>query len=66
MQRIYTGNITTGEHELNVTMIGKFKNGDDFNESGSFMFAKGVKPKALGITLAGPESGKSGIQVGDW
>ena len=66
VQRIYTGNITTGQHELNVTMIGKFKNGNDFSESDSFMFAKGVKPKALGITLAGPGSGTSGIQVGDW
>jgi len=66
VQRIYTGNIATGDHELNVTMIGKLKNGNDFNESDSFMFAKGVKPKALGITLAGPGSGKSGIQVGEW
>lgn len=66
VQRIYTGNIATGDHELAVTMIGKLKNGKDFNESDSFAFAKGVKPKVLGITLAGPESGKSGIQVGDW
>lgn len=66
VQRIYTGNIATGDHELNVTVIGKLKNGNDFNESDSFVFAKGVKPKVLGITLAGPESGKSGIQLGDW
>ena len=68
VQRIYTGNITTGNHDLNVTMIGKLKNGDDFNESDSFVFAKGIKPKAVGITLAGPGSGSgnSGIQVGDW
>jgi hypothetical protein len=66
VQRIYTGNITTGEHELLVTMIGKHKSGKDFSESDSFSFAKGVKPKALGITLAGPEFGKSGIQIGDW
>ncbi len=66
VQRIYTGNIATGEHQLNVTMIGKLKNGNDFSASDSFVFAKGVKPKALGITLAGPASGKSGIQIGDW
>ena len=66
VQRIYTGNIATGSHELGVTMIGKHKNGNDFDESARFVFAKGVKPKAVGITLAGPESGKSGIQVGDW
>jgi len=66
VQRIYTGNVVTGEHEIGVTMIGKLKNGKDVNQSNSFVFAKGVKPKALGITLAGQESGKSGIQVGDW
>lgn len=66
VQRIYTGNITTGDHELSVTMIGKLKSGKDFSESDSFVFAKGVRPKALGVTLAGPGLGKSGIQVGDW
>lgn len=66
VQRIYTGNITTGNHNFSVTMIGKLKNGSDFNESDSFMIAKGVKPKAVGVTLAGPGFGKSAIQVGDW
>ncbi len=66
VQRIYTGNIATGDHELSVTIIGKLKNGKDFNESGSFEFAKGIEPKTLGITLGGPDFGKSGIQVGDW
>ena len=66
VQRIYTGNLVTGEHQLNVTMIGKLKSGRDFNESGSFVFTKGVKPKALGITLAGPGFGSDGIKVGDW
>ena len=66
VQRIYTGNVATGDHELSVSVIGKLKNGDDFTESGSFSFAKGVEPKVLGITLAGPGLGKNGIAVGDW
>ena len=66
VQRIYTGNVVTGDHELRVTMLGKLENGEDFTESDRFAFAKGVKPKALGVTLAGPASGRSGIQVGDW
>ena len=66
VQRIYTGNVPTGDHQINVTMIGKLKNGDDFNNSESFSFAKGIEPKALGITLAGPGLGKTGIRVGDW
>ena len=66
VQRIFTGNVATGSHDLSVTMIGKLKSGTDFTQSNSFSFAKGVGPKALGITLADPGSGKSGIQVGDW
>ena len=66
VQRIYTGNVATGDHELSVTMMGKLKNGKEFNRSGSFAFAKGVKPKLLGITLAGPGLANSGIQIGDW
>ena len=66
VQKVYTGNIVTGDHELRVTMLGKLDNGEDFNQSESFSFNKNVKPKSLGITLAGPGSGQSGIQVGDW
>ena len=66
VQRVYTGNIVTGAHELTVTMMGKLPNGDDFNTSDSFAFAKDVKPKTLGIKLERPGSGTSGIEVGDW
>jgi len=62
VQRIYTGNITTGEHQIDVTISGKLKSGKDFSQSGSFAFAKGIKPKALGVTLSDPGT----IQVGDW
>lgn len=67
VQRIYTGNVATGDHQLTVTMIGKLKNGDDLSRSDSFVFAKGIEPKALGITLGRPgATSGSGIQVGDW
>jgi hypothetical protein len=66
VQRIYTGNVTTGDHELSVSVIGKLKNGKDFTESGNFTFAKGVEPKVLGVTLAGPGLGDNGIKIGDW
>ena len=66
VQRIYTGNVPTGDHQLNVTMMGKLKSGEDFSETDSFAFAKGVKPKAIGVTLAGPGLANSAIQVGDW
>ena len=66
VQRIYTGNIVTGDHQLNITMMGKSSSGKDIDATDTFTFDKGVKPKALGITLAGPGLGASGIQVGDW
>lgn len=66
VQRIYTGNVTTGAHELRVTMMGKTGSGKDFNETDSFSFSKDVKPKSLGITLAGPGLGSTEITVGDW
>jgi hypothetical protein len=66
VQKAYSGNVTTGDHELKVTVIGKTDGGKDFSQSGTFAFAKGVKPKTLGITLAEPGLGNDGIHVGDW
>lgn len=66
VQRIFTGNIVTGDHEMRVTMMGKLNNGKDFSSSDSFAFAKDIKPKVLGVTLAGPGLGTREIQVGSW
>jgi hypothetical protein len=66
VQRIYTGNVATGDHHMNVSVIGKLPNGKDFTETDSFTFAKGIEPKILGITLAGPGLSDSGIRFGDW
>ena len=66
VQRAYTGNVPTGDHELLVTVMGKTDSGEDFSRSNTFAFSKGVKPKTLGITLAEPGLGNDGIQLGDW
>lgn len=66
VQRAYTGNVVTGDHEIRVTMAGMLGNGEDFRTTDSFVFSKGVRPATLGITLASPGSGRSGIEVGDW
>ena len=63
VQRVYTGNIPTGAHQLQVTVQGKLKNGDDFSEVGSFSFDKGVKPAALGLTLSRGGFGGNGIRL---
>lgn len=66
VQRAFTGNVVTGDHEIRVTIIGKSDSGEDFSESNTFTFSKGVKPKTLGVTLAGPGAGGNGIHLGDW
>lgn len=60
VQRIYAGNVRSGEHHLQVRVLGKTEGGTDFEKSGRFKVDKDVGPKivelslaAQGITLAG-------------
>ena len=62
VQRVYTGNVPTGSHEIAVSIIGKTTSGDDFNSNATFSFDKGVEPKLLGIALNGPAA----IDLGEW
>jgi hypothetical protein len=64
VQRIYTGNVTAGEHRVEVSIAGKTARGEDFSGSESFAFSKGVPPKLLEITLGGG-SGAVAIRLGD-
>jgi len=66
VQRIYTGNVATGQHDIAISLNGKLANGKDFTHSEHFAFTKEVKPKLMGVTLAGPDSGEPAIKVGDW
>jgi hypothetical protein len=63
VQRIYTGNVATGEHHLKVTANGKL-GGSDYAESRSFEFRKGAEPKLVEIELAGQGAGDAGIRLG--
>jgi hypothetical protein len=66
VQRIYTGNVATGAHQMTVSVVGKSQNGSEFNETESFSFNKGIDPRLVGLTLAGPGSGQAAIQLGEW
>jgi hypothetical protein len=66
VQRIYVGNVATGDHKLDVLVDGKLEGGADFNHTGQFTFRKEVKPKLVGLTLAGPRSGNTPIALGEW
>jgi len=66
IQRLYIGNVATGEHKLEVVVDGKLEGGADFSRTQSFTFSKEVKPRLLGLTLAGPRSGNTPITLGEW
>ena len=61
-QRVYTVNLTTGTHQMEVSVSGKTPSGADFRKTETFAFDKVIEPKLLGIALAGPEN----IQLGEW
>ena len=66
VQRIYTGNVATGSHEIAVSVNGKLKSGGEFTHTEHFSFSKDVGPKLLGLTVAGPDTGKPAIELGEW
>ena len=66
VQRVYTGNVPTGSHQLEIAVMGKLESGKDVSETGSFTIAKGIEPKLVGITVKGSGSGQTGLEIGDW
>ena len=58
------GNVTTGDHQLEVLVDGKLEGGADFSRTERFTFRKEVKPKMVELTLAG--SGNTPIAMGEW
>jgi hypothetical protein len=66
VQRIYVGNVTTGDHQLEVLVDGKIEGGADFSRTEHFTFKKDVKPELLGLKLAGPASGGAPIALEEW
>lgn len=66
MQRIYTGNVRTGDHQIKVAVIGKTSLGNDYSKVKSYRFKKGVGPGLVEISLAGPGNGAESIDFKDW
>jgi hypothetical protein len=52
VQRLYSGNIASGEHQLEVTVSGKRANGEDYSRSQTVAFTKEIKPKLVGVTVS--------------
>jgi hypothetical protein len=66
VQRVYVGNIATGDHQLEVLVDGKLEGGADFSRTEHFTVRKEVKPKLVGLTLSAPGSSGSPIALGEW
>lgn len=60
VQRIYTGNIRTGDHRVEVSVVGK-SGGSKETRSTTKTIAKGVGPKFVEIRVSG-----SGVEVKNW
>ena len=52
VQRIYTGNVRSGEHDPQVLVIGKTGSGADFQKSERFTVNKDVGPRTVEMSLA--------------
>ncbi|MCW9031625.1 MAG: hypothetical protein OQK58_09080 [Gammaproteobacteria bacterium] len=61
VQRIFTGNIQSGNHQLDVSVIGK-KGGSKTSRKITYTINKGVGPKLIEISLG---SGSSAIKILD-
>src|SRR6266567_3408175 len=66
VQRIYVGNVRTGEHALQVTAMAKSEGGSDFQKGESFKITKNIGPKLVGVVLAGAGIGSKTITLKDW
>lgn len=53
VQRLYTGNIRSGEHDLRVSVLGRTGEGRDFDRSEAFKVVKDVGPRIVEISLDG-------------
>lgn len=60
VQRVYTGNIRTGDHRVQVSVVGK-SGGSKETKTTSHTIAKGVGPKFVEIRVS-----SSGVEVKNW
>src|SRR5512147_270173 len=52
VQRIYTGNIRSGAHDLQVLLTGKTADGSELRRTESFKLSKDAGPKIVQLSLA--------------
>lgn len=62
VQRIYTGNVRSGEHTLGITVIGKTSGNSNYRQAASYKFRKAVKPKLVEVVVGGPGAAGQPLQ----
>ncbi len=66
VQRIYTGNIKTGDHQLVASFIGRAKSGNAYQRSENFTVTKAVGPKFVEIQISGSDASDQTLSFKDW
>jgi hypothetical protein len=66
VQRIYTGNIKTGDHALVASFIGRAKSDNAYQRSEKFTVTKAVGPKFVEIQIAGSSASDQTVSFKDW
>lgn len=61
VQRIYTGNVRSGEHTLEITLIDKAGSSKKYSHS----FTKDVGPRLVELTISGPTIAGSRVEFKD-
>lgn len=66
VQRIYTGNVKTGDHNMVVSFVGKAPAGGEYRRSANYTLTKDVGPRFVQVIISGPDGGAQDIRFKDW
>jgi len=66
VQRIYTGNIKTGDHALVASFIGRTKSGNEYQRSEKITVTKAVGPKFVEIQISGSSASDQTVSFKHW
>lgn len=66
VQRIHTGNVTTGKHQLEVAVTGRRGADKTFEVVERYDFSKEVGPRKIGIRLAHGTTGGATVKIEAW
>ena len=66
VQRIYTGNNKTGDHNLVASFIGRARSGDEYQRSNKVTVSKAVGPKFVEIQIDGGSASDQKLTFKNW